>query len=241
MRALITLSLLLLPASGFAQAKSKDLFPKQTVKVDLSEKRSREITRLNALLALEERTGAEQQELDTLLERHGEFAEDIWNVIGPGCSWYCGGGNYKVEASSVLSDGSKIPYSAEMANDLSYATAWVEGVPGGGTGEYLEYHFRNESPRVTNVIVSNGYVKNQAAWKNNNRVKKLKMYVNNKEAGILNLKDTRDDQVFDVGMLGHNADKSDLVLRFEIMEVYRGDRYDDTAITEIYFDGTDVH
>jgi hypothetical protein len=25
------------------------------------------------------------------------------------------------------------------------------------------------------------------------------------------------------------------------LEVYKGDKYDDTAITEIYFDGIDVH
>jgi hypothetical protein len=30
-------------------------------------------------------------------------------------------------------------------------------------------------------------------------------------------------------------------MRFEIMDVYKGDKYDDTAITEIYFDGIDVH
>lgn len=33
----------------------------------------------------------------------------------------------------------------------------------------------------------------------------------------------------------------DWKIRFEIMEVYPGDKYDDTVITEIYFDGTDVH
>lgn len=30
-------------------------------------------------------------------------------------------------------------------------------------------------------------------------------------------------------------------MKFEIMEVYKGDKNEDTAITEIYFDGIDVH
>lgn len=30
-------------------------------------------------------------------------------------------------------------------------------------------------------------------------------------------------------------------LRFEIMEVYKGEKYDNTVITELYFDGIDVH
>jgi len=30
-------------------------------------------------------------------------------------------------------------------------------------------------------------------------------------------------------------------MKFEILEVFKGDKYDDTAISEIYFDGIDVH
>ena len=30
-------------------------------------------------------------------------------------------------------------------------------------------------------------------------------------------------------------------MKFEIVEVYKGEKYDDTALSEIYFDGMDVH
>ena len=30
-------------------------------------------------------------------------------------------------------------------------------------------------------------------------------------------------------------------IRFEIIEVYKGDKYADTAISELFFDGIDVH
>ena len=57
----------------------------------------------------------------------------------------------------------------------------------------------------------------------------------------MNLLDTKDDQIFQLGTFGRNTDRSDLVLKFEIIEVYKGLKYNDTAITEIYFDGIDVH
>lgn len=92
-------------------------------------------------------------------------------------------------------------------------------------------------------------MKSQTAWANNSRVKKLKMYVNNKPYAILNLKDERALQTFKVDPLGsaNREDfqalqrKPDWTLKFEIMEVYKGLKYDDVVIAELYFDGLDVH
>ena len=36
-------------------------------------------------------------------------------------------------------------------------------------------------------------------------------------------------------------DTPNWTLRFEILEVYEGDKYDDTVISELFFDGIDVH
>ena len=222
---------------GQHKAKSKIFTLKKVVKPDLSAKREKEINRQNELLQKKAPTASEQKELNILLEKYGEVVENAWDIIDGGCSWYCGGGNYKIKASSSLGDS----YKAEFANDLSYKTAWVEGKKDEGTGEYLEYYFKNDSPRITEIIISNGYMKSEETWKNNNRVKKLKLYVNGVPFGILNLKDSRTDQYFEVGTLGHNKNGTDLILKFEILEVYKGSKYNDTAITEIYFDGIDVH
>ena len=222
---------------GTAQSQIKNFYPKKVVKPDLSAKREKEINRQNELLQKKVSTASEQKELNILLEKYGEVVENAWDIIDGGCSWYCGGGNYKIKASSSLGDS----YKAEFANDLSYKTAWVEGKKDEGIGEYLEYYFKNDSPRITEIIISNGYMKSEETWKNNNRVKKLKLYVNGVPFGILNLKDSRTDQYFEVGTLGHNKNGTDLILKFEILEVYKGSKYNDTAITEIYFDGIDVH
>ena len=39
----------------------------------------------------------------------------------------------------------------------------------------------------------------------------------------------------------HDSNKPSWHLRFEIMEVYPGTKYEDTVISELYFDGIDVH
>ena len=234
MKYLLILALL---CGGAAQSQIKNFYPKKVVKPDLSAKREKEINRQNELLQKKVPTASEQKELNILLEKYGEVVENAWDIIDGGCSWYCGGGNYKIKASSSLGDS----YKAEFANDLSYKTAWVEGKKDEGIGEYLEYYFKNDSPRITEIIISNGYMKSEETWKNNNRVKKLKLYVNGVPFGILNLKDSRTDQYFEMGILGHNKNGTDLILKFEILKVYKGSKHNDTAITEIYFDGIDVH
>ena len=162
------------------------------------------------------------------------------HFYGCGCSWYCGGLLDSVIASSALGE----KYAAEKAHDFSIVTAWVEGVSGNGEGEWLKYSFPGTCPRITTVLIHNGYIKNMDVWRDNGRVKKLLMYYNDKPYVVLNLHDTRDLQRFEVGILGHE-ERSEASpawsIKFEILEVYPGAKYDDTAITELYFDGIDVH
>ena len=178
-----------------------------------------------------------------------EAIDDYWDIIGYGCSWYCGGGLDTLSATSCLKSQNNISYEAKNAHDLSYKTAWVEGVEGYGIGEKLIYHFPPENPRITKVIIVNGYVKSEKVWRENSRVKKLKMYIDNEPLAILKLEDSRNEQSCDFEPIGNsNRDNWDEMkldpwwtMTFEILEVYPGEKYDDTAITEIYFDGIDVH
>jgi hypothetical protein len=175
-----------------------------------------------------------------------EETEDYWEILGGGCSWYCGGGLDSTYASSELVGGK---YTANNIHDLNYKTAWVEGVTGQGIGEKITYDFPPENPRITKIIIVNGYVKSPKAWTENSRVKKLKMYVDGKPFALLELADSKQEQSFSFEPLGL-SDREDYdklltlprwTITFEIMEVYPGSKYEDTAITEIYFDGIDVH
>ncbi len=240
MKLLITFTFVLLFQQSFAQVELMQYYPTQEIIPDLFEQTFIDVARQNQLLSKDNLTVKEKSELDNLLLKYGEVVESPWDIIDGGCSWYCGGGNYKVSASSHL-QSKTMNYEAKSANDLSYKTAWVEGNTNEGIGEYIEYIFENSSPRITTIISSNGYMKNDQLWKDNNRVKTLKLYINDKPFGILNLSDSKTDQFFKIGTFGRNIDGSDLKLKFEIQSVYKGGKFNDTAITEIYFDGIDVH
>lgn len=160
--------------------------------------------------------------------------------VGPGSPWYEGGGPYKLAASSVLAPAPPNNYYVENAHDFDLSTAWVEGKEDDGIGESISYYFKANSPAVTEVQIYNGYLKNASAWENNNRVKSLKMFVDDELVALLKLSDTSGLQKFQLGQ-EYQSNTGDMVIRFEIMAVYKGNKYSDTAITEIEFDGTGVN
>ncbi|MEO8933883.1 MAG: hypothetical protein ABI295_06205 [Xanthomarina sp.] len=183
-------------------------------------------------------------------KRYDETYSTMWDIEGGGCSWYCGAGDYTVRASSFLESQSKNSYDINNIKDFSYQTAWVEGVKDYGVGEFIEFTFVADHPRVTAIKIANGYVKDLKTWNDNSRVKKLKMYVNDTVYGIINLKDVYSLQSIALEKpIGH-SEREDFEklkelpkwqIKFEILEIYKGDKYDDTAISELFFDGIDVH
>ncbi len=196
--------------------------------------------RRDALLQKSNRTPAEEDEMWQLLEKYPEQYATMWDLVGGGDSWYNAGGPYQVTASSELAPQGSNTYHAGNAHDLSLKNAWVEGKPGYGIGEYLEYRFDNDSPRITEVKIYNGYVKTPQAWERNARVKQLRMSVNGEPFALLNLEDSRALQTFTFDPLGRRPDGKDLVLRFTITGVYEGTHYEDVVLTELFFDGLDV-
>lgn len=190
-----------------------------------------------------------KEDIDLIDKYDAEVIEDMWAILGGGCSFYCGAGEYKVKTSSDLTDQNEISYNSKNLRDFSYQTAWVEGVKGYGIGETIEFEFSATHPRLTEIIIVNGYVKSKTLWKNNSRVKTLKMYLEDKPFGIIELKDVYAVQFFKVEPIGHSdrenikdlLEKGTFKIKFEILDIYKGDKYEDTAITEIYFDGIDVH
>ena len=207
----------------------------------------------DSIIAIPDRSKAEYDTLyarfDETLDKEVELIleNDVFyqEIYSPGANswwWYSNPDFLSVKASSCLLPSGKYSYQAGNAFDADHDTAWVEGVEGQGIGEYLEYEFAGGCPRITTVKIMNGYVKNDTAWRENSRVKKLKMYYQGNPFAILDLQDSRSLQCFDVGELGpHDENAPNWTLRFEILEVYEGDKYDDTVISELFFDGIDIH
>ena len=113
--------------------------------------------------------------------------------------------------------------------------------------EYIYYQDRlpekitmvniNNYHNILNSIgIINGYAKDDESWTNNNRVKKLKLTINDDAEYILNLDDSKDMQQFDISYKCELT--KEIVLKFEILEVYNGEKYDDTCLTAIDVVGT---
>lgn len=112
---------------------------------------------------------------------------------------------------------------------FAYAPPWVEGVDGSGVGEWLEIIY--EKPK-NNIVILNGYVdlKKLNLYKDNNRVKKFR--VSSLDSGEpFDFEIELEDKVkFQYFKLPRNAEK----IRLEILEVYKGRKWDDTCVTGLF-------
>ncbi|BAX81677.1 NADase-type glycan-binding domain-containing protein [Labilibaculum antarcticum] len=254
MKQILIIGLILISQIGFSQIK--EMNPSSTRLLDLGVQGEKDFDKNQEAGMIVMQKMSDGTKFDDLtkeekdaLSKVDETMESYWDIIGGGCSWYCGGGPKEVSASSYLKSQGENNYEPKNAHDSNYKNVWVEGVDGYGIGEYLLYTFCGASPRINEIIVVNGYVKSKTAWENNSRVKKLKVYIDDKPYAILNLKDIRGSQSFKVQPIGNNdrkdwdvlKTKPDWTLKFEILDVYKGLKYDDVAVSEIYFDGLDVH
>ena len=255
MRILFVLFSVMLSQILFSQVK--DLYPTKVDKLYFPEELKKLYEERYVLYKKQDNkqklTELERKRLDELInnERLEEHKMSWWDVSGMGCNWYCCGSIDTVIASSNLKNNGKITYIGSNAGDDNYETAWVEGVDGYGAGESVTFYINSGS--VDEIIVSNGYVKTPRAYKENSRVKTLKLYFNNKHIANLHLKDEISDQHFKLWKVFgsyaiYNDDERRWVdldgkivpqwsFKFEIVDVYEGTKYDDTVISEIYFSG----
>ena len=173
-----------------------------------------------------------QKAIDSLEMGYGPMTE------GVGCSWYCGGGPYKISSSSILKDNPN--YSDQNIHDFDLFTGWVPKSEN-GIGDSISFHFKAKSPRINAIIIYNGYLKTNELWKNNSRAKKIKLKIDNKTIAILELNDSTASQRFEIEPIQSTIENKDLVLTLEILESYEGEKHTDLVISEINFDGIDVH
>lgn len=147
---------------------------------------------------------------------------------GPGYFYNdCSQGVEPLKASSTLTGQGTKSYGVKNLYDADPLTAWVEGRSDYGIGESFEVK------AVDVNTIYNGYQSSPANWKNNSRVKKFKVYMNNVAICYLNLTDEMGEQQFDLPVSkDYNFDKPS-VFKFEIVDVYKGLKWSDVAICEI--------
>lgn len=185
-------------------------------------------------------------EYTSLSDRDKEMIDSLEMGDGPmtdgvGCSWYCGGGPYKITSSAWLKNQGKITYLPDNVHDFNQFTAWVPDRSDGPIGKKINFHFEPFAPRVNEIIIWNGYIKDADLWKANARVAKFRLIINGKPVAILELEDLNHTQAFKIAPVQSTDSTKDLVLTLEIAAIYKGTKYDDVAVSEINFNGLDVH
>jgi hypothetical protein len=150
---------------------------------------------------------------------------------------------YSISASSELKPEGVYSYSAWNINDNDPNTAWAEGVAGAGINETLEITIAPKNwggktegaYKVKKIGIMNGLNSSKELFYANNRVKNIKISYYDpfsdfeyEYEAVLN--DT-------MGMQYIYLPKTTLIslVHFQILEVYLGNKYDDTCISEIQF------
>lgn len=139
---------------------------------------------------------------------------------GPGDVSYC--------ATSVLPPQGRNSYDQTKLFDGKPATAWVENHPDSGLGETISLVFGRER-QVAGLDILNGYSKDDRTWSNNSRVRGATITLSDGRSFAIELPDARDMNRFEF-----NRPISTGSIEIRIDSVYRGTKYADTAISELY-------
>ena len=133
-------------------------------------------------------------------------------------------------ASSTRASYKDIYYRPGNMLDRDMTTAWVEGVEGRGTGEWVRFDFGREV-NLRSMFIAPGYFKDAQIWLKNNRVAAATLYFSDGHSRAFRFPDRMEGQTLQLGSV-----KTSWV-RLSIDEVYAGMRdAEDTAISEISFE-----
>ncbi len=137
-----------------------------------------------------------------------------------------------IVASSTLKDNNNISYDPILVSDDDVLTSWVEGGEGNGVNQWIKLEF-GEDKIVRTLKLINGYSKNSKIYYANNRVKKVKVEF---EDGSSLIGDFKDGIISPQSIDIPKGIKTSYI-KITILDVYAGDKYSDTAISEVISTG----
>jgi hypothetical protein len=163
----------------------------------------------------------------------------------------------KCQASSILKTDAINRFNYEPKNlfDNDLNTAWVEGAAGSGVGDWVEIQIAKNS-YIEAIGIINGYTKNEAIYNANNRIRKIRLYVEYIDGWSENAKPNRKESTdivlaakqfnelnrdvrapFISWLADYGAGDPIAKIRLTILEVAEGAKYNDTCISELYLLG----
>jgi len=179
-----------------------------------------------------------QNTSDTLYctEVEVESMEEYQEMLDFGCSLGCAIG-WDFDVSSYLEPQGDNTYGPENLGDCDFSTAWIEGEEGYGISESIIISFdmpeEMENLNFDGIDFINGYAKSATAWEHNSRVKTFKVWLNETFQFYIRLLDTAWPQQAtfypDHTIYLNPGD----IVYLDIVDVYEGRKYEDTAITEM--------
>jgi hypothetical protein len=125
----------------------------------------------------------------------------------------------------------KHDYGPASLFDNNDETAWVEGVPGHGVGQWVVIEF-DQLRLVKSIEINNGYNKDRDIYYKNSRLKEIKVEFSERVDKInVVLRDTGSPQPI---ALPKDRPVKTYWIRITIESVYPGTKFDDTAISELH-------
>jgi hypothetical protein len=154
------------------------------------------------------------------------------SLSGKACSLACVM-KWELTASSSLAEN-----ETGNMNDGLPGTAWIEGKAGDGEKLFARVKGNGKTRDVSfwGIRIANGYQQDSAAWKAYSRVKRLKVYHNAVTVLMINLEDRMGVETAKWKPNLMRLNDGDLIT-FEILEIYKGDTYDNVAISDLVLDG----
>lgn len=134
---------------------------------------------------------------------------------------------YCVSSALATSGVNRSHYGPRSLSDGDPSTAWVEGAPNDGQGEWIVLSWPSEMA-LAGLRVVNGYAKSNQIFSKNGRVTRLRLTFSNGQTSSLKLEDRSGAQT-----LRLTQPVLSTWIKIEIEDAMPGEKYRDTAISEL--------
>ena len=139
-------------------------------------------------------------------------------------------------ASSLIAE-----QSDSLAYDFNLLTAWHSPTLSNGVGKKITLIFESAGDsKINKVLFFPGNMRTPADWQKYCRPAKVALRLNGRDIAILHLKDVMACQVFKIPMTASYQENEEITVVFDILSVYPGSEFEETVVSEINFDGTDI-
>ena len=129
-------------------------------------------------------------------------------------------------SSSALKGTAIASFQATNLVDGDVTTPWQEGANGAGLGEWVRFEF-TQPVELARLEILNGYQKDDERYLGNPRVRLVMVEYSSGATQLVELSDVRDPQI-----VNPTSEAVEWV-KLAIVSVYPGDKWEDTALSEV--------